>query len=661
MSAADPVRRASRPGLRARLRTLLSGDRQLTLTVVCAVTGIAAGTSDRWAPGAGLRIPLFAISYATGGIGPGLDLIRNLLARRLDINLLMVTAAAGSAILGHWGEGAVLLFLFSLSGALERRAMERTARTIEGLIELRPDTALVLRDGSEERVPVLEVRIGDRVRAIPGERFAVDGIVIEGQFEADESTITGESMPVEKGPGSRVFAGTMNLRGSPIVRVDKAAEETTLARIIQTVQEARKAKTSTEVFVERWELPYVVSVFLGAGLAAGISLAQGASAWTACYKGLVLLVAASPCAVVIATPAAILSAITHAAHHGVLFKGGVHLERLAGVTALALDKTGTVTEGRPRVLRVTAVPPAREEDLLRLAAAVEERSEHHTGRAVVEEATRRSLTWSGVTEFESHSGEGVHGHVNGLWIGVGRDPLFRRHGVPIPAEAGAEAERMRSRGETALLVVVRHGTNGAPDPSPRAESGAIAVADSVRAQAPVAIAACRRLGIRHVAMLTGDHEQVAGPIGRMIGADEVRAGLLPEEKVIALRELLERWPSLAMVGDGVNDAPALASATVGIAMGGAGTDIALETADVVLMRDDLRGIPFALWLALRSQQIVRQSLTLAFGVIGVLVIATLSGVLPLWLAVVCHEGSTLVVIANGLRLLGIPHPEFEPA
>ena len=659
MSASGSVRRRTPGGIKARLKTLLSGDQELTLTVICAVAGLAAGASDRWAPGAGLRIPLFVVSYLAGGIGPGLDLVRNLLGGRLDINLLMVTAALGSAVLGHWGEGAVLLFLFSLSGALERRAMERTKRTIEGLIELRPDTALVLRDGREERVPVLEVRVGDRVRAIPGERFAVDGIMVEGLSEADESTITGESVPVEKGPGSRVFAGTMNLRGSPIVRVDKAAEETTLARIIHLVGEARKAKSTTETFVDRWERPYVICVFLGAGLAAGLSLAQGAGGWTACYRGLVLLVAASPCAVVIATPAAVLSAITHAAHHGVLFKGGVHLERLAQVTALALDKTGTVTEGRPRVLRVAAVPPASEDDLLRYAAAVEARSEHHTGRAVVAEAARRRLTWPEVTEFESHSGEGVHAHADGRWIGVGRDPLFRRHDVTVPDEAGREAETIRGRGETALLVVVGQGTNGTPDPSP--ESGAIAVADAMRAQAPAAIAACRRLGIKHVAMLTGDHELVARPIANAIGADEVRAGLLPDEKVAALRKLRERWPSLAMVGDGVNDAPALASATVGIAMGGAGTDIALETADVVLMRDDLRGIPFALWLARRSRQVVRQSLGLAFGVIGVLVISTLSGVLPLWLAVVCHEGSTLLVIANGLRLLGESHPDFEPA
>jgi len=659
VSAAGSARRGTPGRIKARLKTLLSGDQELTLTVICAVFGIAAATSDRWAPGAGLRVPLFVISYLAGGIGPGLDLIRNLLGRRLDINLLMVTAATGSAVLGHWGEGAVLLFLFSLSGALERRAMERTQRTIKGLIELRPDTALVLRDGREERVPVQDVRVGDRVRAIPGERFAVDGIVVEGQSEADESTITGESVPVEKAPGNRVFAGTMNLRGSPIVRVDKAAEETTLARIIHLVGEARKAKSTAETFVERWELPYVVSVFLGAGLTAGLSLAQGVDAWTACYRGLVLLVAASPCAVVIATPAAILSAITHAAHHGVLFKGGVHLERLAQVTALALDKTGTITEGRPRVLRVTAVPPAHEDDLLRYAAAVEVRSEHHTGRAVVEEASRRRLTWPDVTEFESHSGEGVHAHAEGRWIGVGRDPLFRRHEVFVPAEAGREAEVIRGRGETALLVVVRQGTNGTPDPSP--ECGAIAVADSIRAEARGAIAACRRLGIKHVAMLTGDHEQVAQPIARAIGADLVRAGLLPDEKVAALRELRERWPSLAMVGDGVNDAPALASATVGIAMGGAGTDIALETADVVLMRDDLRGIPLALWLARRSQRVVRQSLGFAFGVIGILVISTLTGILPLWLAVVCHEGSTLLVIANGLRLLGARHPEFEPA
>jgi Cd2+/Zn2+-exporting ATPase len=643
---------------------LRSADWQLLLTGICAVSGLAGAAAGRWAHGSGLALPLYVVSYLTGGYGPTRDLIRNLLAKQLDINLLMVVAAVGSAVLGHWGEGAVLLFLFSLSGALESRTMERTARTIESLVELRPETALVLRNGTEARVPVAEVRVGDRVRAIPGERFAVDGRILEGQSEADESTITGESIPVEKGPGDRCFAGTVNLRGAPIVLVEKEQEETTLARIVRSVQEARKAKTTTERFVERWQRPYVLSVFAGAILAAAIPLAMGEAFATALYKGLVLLVAASPCAVVIATPAAMLSAITHAAQHGVLFKGSVHLERLAGVNALALDKTGTLTEGKPGVLRVVSTRAGvTEEELLRLAASVESRSEHHTGRAVVQEASRRGLVFPEVTEFESHSGKGVHGHTEGIWVGVGREALFERHEVAVPAGAVREGAAMRARGETALLVVATRGANGngSGDASTVIASGAIAVADRVRPESRAALTACRVQGVKHIAILTGDHEEVAKPIARAVGADEVRAGLLPDEKVQAVRELLLRWPALAMVGDGVNDAPALATATVGIAMGGAGTDVALDTADVVLMRDDLRGIPFSLWLARKSQRVVSQSLMFAFGMIGVLVIATLSGILPLWLAVVCHEGSTLLVIANGVRLLGARHPALEPA
>jgi Zn2+/Cd2+-exporting ATPase len=268
-----------------------------------------------------------------------------------------------------------------------------------------------------------------------------------------------------------------------------------------------------------------------------------------------------------------------------------------------------------------------------------------------------------VTEFESHSGEGVHAHTEGIWVGVGREPLFDRHHVTVPSGALAEAARVRAKGQTALIVVARKNVNGNPEAPGSADvaCGVIAVADAVRPQAKAAIAACRALGVRYVALLTGDHETVARPIGQEIGVDEVRAGLLPEQKVVALRDLLKKWPALAMVGDGVNDAPALATATVGIAMGGAGTDVALDTADVVLMRDDLKGIPFSLWLARRAQRVVVQSLSFAFGVIGVLVISTLSGVLPLWLAVVCHEGSTLLTIGNGVRLLGVPHPDFDLA
>ncbi|MGE5175270.1 MAG: heavy metal translocating P-type ATPase [Hyphomicrobiales bacterium] len=647
---------------------LRSGGLQLGLTAACAASGLGGAAIGRWAPETELRLPLYLFSYATGAFGPTRELIRNLLARQLDINLLMIVAAAGSALLGHWGEGAVLLFLFSLSGALERITMERTARSIESLIQLRPDTALVLRDGAERRVPVESIAVGERVRALPGEHFAVDGVILEGTSSADEATLTGESEPIEKAPGDKVFAGTLNLRGAPVIRVEKRPEETTLSRIVQAVQEAHKAKTTTERFVDRWQRPYVISVFCAAGLATAIPYVELHIPFVeAFYRGLVLLVAASPCAVVIATPAAMLSAVTHAARHGVLFKGSAHLERLGEISAVALDKTGTVTHGKPRVVAVETAPgcASTERDLLRLAAAVEARSEHHTARAVLAEAERRGLPLPPVSEFESHAGEGVHAHVEGIWVGVGREPLFARHDVSIPESVLSLARRWRDEGRTALLVVARRTVNGQPHPDGGPGNdlacGAIAVADTVRPHARAAVAACRRLGIEHVAILTGDHAGVARAIGNEIGADEVRAELLPDQKVLAIRELSERWGGLAMVGDGVNDAPALATATVGIAMGGAGTDVALETADVVLMRDDLGGIPFSLWLARQSRRVVTQSLTLAFGVIGVLVISNLVGVLPLWIAVVCHEGSTLLTIANGVRLLGIPHPEFDLA
>ena len=660
-----------------KLSFLASADWQMGLTAVCALAGLAGAAAGRWGPDPHWRIPLYVVSYLSGGWGPTRELLANIFRKQLDINLLMIAAAAGSAALGHWGEGAVLLFLFSLSGTLERYTMERTARSIESLIELRPDTALVVRAGREVRVPVESIAVGERVRTLPGERFAVDGTIEEGETAADESTLTGESAPVTKRPGDRVFAGTVNVHGAPLVRVEKMPDETTISTIVRMVQEAGRAKSTSERFVERWQRPYVIAVFAGSAVAALLPPLLLHANWNeAWYRGLVLLVAASPCAVVIASPAAMLSAITHAAQHGVLFKGSIHLERLGEVGALAMDKTGTVTEGKPRLTDIRVVEGSVDEnELLLLAAAIEARSEHHIARAVRQEAERRGLAPPSVTEFESHSGEGVHGHTPDYWVGVGREPLFARHGVTLSPALLAATAGLRAEGRTALIVVVRrqgNGPNGVPRsaagsgpdstlPGNEVAAGILGVADVVRPRARAAIAACRKLGVGHIVMLTGDHASVAVAIGREIGVDEVRAGLLPDQKVAAIRELKAVWPTLAMVGDGVNDAPALATATVGIAMGGAGTDVALETADVVLMRDDLKGIPFSLWLARRARRVVTQSLTFSFCMIGLLVITTLLGILPLWLAVVAHEGSTLLVIANGVRLLGEAHPEFDLA
>lgn len=618
-------------------------------TSLCAVFAVAAW----WLTGSNAEAPLVALAYLAGGAGAAVTAVRSLLRGRFTVDLLMVLAALGAAALGDWKEGVVLLFLFALSSTLEAYALYRTKRSIESLIQLRPREALLLRGGEEVRVAVDSLHVGDVVRARPGERFSVDGEVLDGDTWANEATLTGESEPVHKTPGVAVFAGTLNGPGSVLVRMTRAVADTTLERIVRMVQEAQAEKTPTQKFVESWEQPYVAGVLAGAVLTLLASRLWHTSDWhDAFYHAMVLLVVTSPCAVVVSTPAVILSAIARAARHGVLFKGGHHLERLGTVELLAFDKTGTITLGRPSVSAVWVPPGVAADEVLRLAAAVERRSEHHLAEAVVDAARTRQLPLPEISDFENHIGLGVHAHVAGCWLGVGREGLFQTHDVAIPAAVLEAGQRFRGEGQTALLVV-------APDTG---VSGVLILADTVRPEAAAALAALKQLGIRRHVLLTGDHEAVARRVAEQIQADEVRAGLLPDQKVIEVRRLLRDSSDLAMVGDGVNDAPALAASPVGIAMGGAGTDVALEVADVVLMRDDLTALPFAVWLGRRARRRVRQNLAFAFAIIAVLVLFTFFG-LPLWLGVIGHEGSTLLVVLNGLRLLaersGIP-PEKQP-
>ncbi len=559
--------------------------------------------------------------------------------RQLSVDLLMILAALGAAYLGDWAEGAVLLFLFSLSGTLESYAFYRTRHSIESLIQLRPQEAVRVRDGEETRVAIACLQPGDLVRVRPGERIPIDGHVIEGNTSVDEATLTGESRAVEKTVDSPVFAGTLNGQGSMLVRMTRTVADTTLERIIRMVREAQAEKTPTQRFVESWQQPYVLCVLAGSLLTFLAARQIHTQDWNdAFYHAMVLLVVASPCAVVIGSPAVVLSAIARAARHGVLFKGGYHLELLGRVEIMAFDKTGTITEGKPGVTAVWT-SSGQENWFLRLAAAVEQRSEHHLAEAVLAEADRRGLKIPSVQDFESHTGLGVHGRVEGIWVGVGREGLFAMHDVPIPPDVLSSARHFRGEGQTALLGVVDDGAGGV-----------IALADRPRADAAAALAALKQIGIRRNVILTGDHEGVAQAVAQAVGADEVRAGLLPDQKVLELRSLMEDGRPLAMVGDGVNDAPALAAAPIGIAMGGAGSDVALEVSDVVLMRDDLMSLPFAFWLSRRACRHVRENMALAFGVIGCLVLFSLLG-LPLWLGVIGHEGSTLVVVLNGLRLL----------
>ncbi len=639
-----PTAEATRPGEAPPIRDAVA-------TALCAASALAG-----WAFGHGPASSLlYALSYIAGGTTASLTAVAELTRGRLGVDLLMVLAAAGAAALGDWGEGAVLLFLFSLSNTLEAYAMYRTTRSIDALIRLRPREASRVRasDGGEDRVPIEVLQIGEVVRVRPGERFPVDGEVTDGSTWADESTLTGESEPVGKSVGDPVFAGTINGRGSVLVRMTRAVADTTLERIVRMVREAQAEKTDAQRLVESWRGPYVAGVLLAAVIVfVGSWFLHRQGFADSFYHAMVILVVSSPCAVVVGAPAALLSAIARAARHGVLFKGGASLEMLGSVDTIAFDKTGTITRGRPSVAGVWADVGVDPDLMLGLAAAVERRSEHPLAAAVVAEADRRGLVAREVDDFETHTGEGVHAHLDGLWVGVGREALFASHDLPVPPDVAAAGDRFREQGRTALLIVL-----AGDGPT---TGGVIALADLPRPDAAAAIGSLRRSGISQIVILTGDHERVARAVAREVGADDVRSDLLPAEKVVELRRLMNAGRCLAMVGDGVNDAPAMAAADVGIAMGGGGTDVALEVADVVLMRDDLRALSFAVWLGRRARRRVHQNLAFAFGVIGVLALSTFFG-LPLWLGVVGHEGSTLLVVLNGLRLLWERPPSESPA
>jgi Cd2+/Zn2+-exporting ATPase len=643
----------------------------MLLTGCCAVSGVGAYMLHTHSE-IGER-GLFLVAYITGGWAPVKAVLRNLLDRRLDVNLLMVLAAIGAAVTNDWGEGAALLFLFSLSGALEKITLERTARSIEALIELRPDTALVIRNGTEQRVAINEIQRGERVRILPAERLPIDGIVVEGETSVDQSTITGESMPVDKAPGDEVFAGTLNQRGSIVVDVRRTADETMLAKIVRTVRDAQDEKADSERFIQRWQKPYVICVLAGSVAvlgfhmlfpikAAGASMDGSLAVFSAAFKqAMVLLVGASPCAVVIAVPAATLAGITRAARSGVLFKGGAFLEKLADARVIVFDKTGTLTEGKPAVVSVwnaksaagpavlaeTAALDADTQRLLQLAACVEQRSEHPLARAIVDAGRARGVELSDVREFESHTGLGAHAEIGELWIGVGKPELFATHQIRLPEELLRRSADARAAGQTVLLV----GTN-------QGDFGMIAVADRTRAEAKAVIDRLRKLHVEHVAVLTGDHRAVAEAVAKSVGADHVSANLLPQEKVTEIALLRRKYGQIVMVGDGVNDAPALAVADVGIAMGGAGTDVALETADAVLMKDNLSGVVTALWISQATRTAIARGLTFAFVVIAILIIGAMLNILPLWVAVLCHEGSTVLTILSGLYIL-VENPPTE--
>ena len=590
------------------------------------------------------RLPAIGI-YIAAYIAGGLDLARHglpsALRGKLDVDFLMLVAAIGAAVLGEWVEGALLLFLFSFGQALEHYAMERARNAIQALGKLTPKVARVRREGAEIEVPVAELRVGDIAIIRSGDRIAVDGKILQGRSAVDQSPITGESVPVEKAPGDGVFAGAINGEGALEVEVTKLAQDTTMARVIKMVEEAQTQKSPTQSFTDNFERIFVPVVLATVVLAAVLPPLLGWLAWkVAILRALSTLVAAAPCALALATPAAVLAGIGQAARNGVLIKGGVHLENLGALEAIALDKTGTITRGKPEVTDTLVFGDITKQELLRLAASVESRSAHPLAQAVVRKAQDQKLELVASGELQSLTGRGVQAEVNGSLVRIGSPKLFTDANIEVPQEAAEANQKLGEAGKSTMLIGLGERV-----------IGVLALADQPRPETPATLAQLKKLGIKSLIMLTGDNQRVADTIAKTVGLTDVRADLMPENKVTAIQELLKQYGKVAMVGDGVNDAPALANATVGIAMGAGGTDVALETADVALMADDLSKLPFAVALSRESRRVIQQNLFISLGVIALLVPSTLFGFANIGIAVFFHEGSTLVVVANALRLL----------
>ncbi|MCD2205151.1 heavy metal translocating P-type ATPase [Halobacterium sp. KA-6] len=598
----------------------------------------------------------------------------------LDIDLLMSVAILGavsaSVAFGErlYFEAATLAVLFSVSELLESYSMDRARSSLEELMELSPDEATVQREGEEVTIPVEDVRVGDRVVVRPGEKIPMDGVVVEGESAVNQAPITGESVPVDKTEGDEVYAGTINEAGYLEVQVTAEATENTLARIVEMVEDAQANQTDREQFVERFAA-YYTPVVVGAGILVGVvpPLFFGASWPTWILRGLTLFVLACPCAFVISTPVSVVSGVTSAAKNGVLVKGGNHLEAMGAVEAVAFDKTGTLTKGELTVTDVVPLGDNNDEDVLRCARGLESRSEHPIGDAIVEHADDRGIEGRAVSDFESVTGKGVTADLDGTTHYAGKPGYFADLGfdlshVHAATDGGMVTQksrdlcerndcldlledlvpRLQSEGKTVILV----GTDEELE-------GVIAVADEVRPEAKASIQRLRDLGVEHTVMLTGDNERTAGAIAEQVGVDEFRAELLPEQKVEAVEDLTDEFEAVAMVGDGVNDAPALATATVGVAMGAAGTDTALETADIALMGDDLTRLPYLYDLSGRTNGVIRQNIWSSLAAKAILAAGVPLGFVPIWVAVLVGDaGMTTAVTGNAMRLSRVK-PELD--
>jgi Cd2+/Zn2+-exporting ATPase len=584
----------------------------------------------------------YVLAYLAGGYDIATHAIPGLFKGQFDTDVLMLAAAAGAAILGEWAEGAFLLFLFGLGHAGEHYALDRARNAIGELGALMPKRAFVKRGDQIVEQPVEALAIDEIVVVRPGDRIPVDGEIVRGASAIDQATITGESVPVVKGAGETVFAGSINTENALDIRVTQVAQDNTLSRIMRLVAEAQEQQSPTQQLTQRFTAWFVPGVLIFVGL---VIVAPPLLGWMnlteSFYRGMLLLVAASPCALAIGTPAAVLAGIAQGARSGVLIKGGVHLENLGALNVVAFDKTGTLTEGKFTITDIITTDSASPDELLSVAAAVEQQSSHPLAVAVLRAAQKRQLALPPSDGLENISGRGVKSTVDGQPVLIGSLQLFREtDGHTIPASLVDVVERMEAAGKTTMAV----SQNGR-------FLGVLGLADEARPNVRATMDRLLALGVKKLVMLTGDNESVARRIGAEVGVTDVRASLLPEQKLDAIKAMQQEHGLIAMVGDGVNDAPALATATVGIAMGGAGTAVALETADVALMADDLDKLPFAVGLSRFSRAIIRQNLAIALGVIVLLIFTSVLGIVQLSGTVVLHEGSTIVVVLNALRLL----------
>ncbi|KHF26890.1 putative cadmium-transporting ATPase [Anoxybacillus sp. BCO1] len=587
----------------------------------------------------------YAAAILIGGYSLFIKGFKNLVRLNFDMNTLMTVAILGAAAIGEWGEGATVVILFAISEALERYSMDKARQSIESLMDIAPKEALIRRGNEEMMVPVDDIQVGDIMIVKPGQKLAMDGIVIKGTSTLNQAAITGESVPVTKTVGDEVFAGTLNEEGLLEVKVTKRVEDTTLSKIIHLVEEAQAERAPSQAFVDRFAKYYTPAIIIFALLLAVIPpLFMGAdwSEWI--YRGLAVLVVGCPCALVISTPVSIVTAIGNAAKNGVLIKGGIYLEEAGNLKVIAFDKTGTLTKGVPSVTDVVTYN-GNENELMTITAAIEKGSQHPLASAIIRKAEEDGLNFNDVSveEFQSITGKGVKAKVNNAMYYVGSPGLFEEL-LPngIQSEIKEQITTLQTQGKTVMVL----GTE-------KEILALIAVADEIRESSKEVIRKLHQVGIEKTVMLTGDNQRTAEAIGKQVGVSDIKADLLPEDKLNFIKELRDKHQSVAMVGDGVNDAPALAASTVGVAMGGAGTDTALETADIVLMSDDLSKLPYTIKLSRKALAIIKQNITFSLGIKALSLLLIVPGWLTLWLAIFADMGATLIVTLNSMRLLKV--------